>query len=187
MKRLSGRQRVLGGALLVAALIGAVDLFSGARAPAEVQARPMSTGTGSTALPAWQDVSALVARLTRTEYIPVAGELEQLRRDLFMPTPLFEAAVVRPAPPESDEPAEAGQDRAPEPDFRDCHKLLGVITGSTRLAVVDDRLLGLNSDLDGYTLIEVHRDYVVFRQPGTEDRIRLELERGPRNPQPAAP
>jgi hypothetical protein len=47
--------------------------------------------------------------------------------------------------------------------------------------VVDDRVLVVNSDLDGYTLVDVQRDYVVFQQAATGARVTLELEQGPKS------
>ena len=76
----------------------------------------------------------------------------------------------------------AAQPAAPEADFQTSHKLEGVLLGRTPLAVIDGHVLAVNSDLDGYTLLEVQRDRVVFHRPATGATVVLDLSQGPKTP-----
>ena len=187
MRRITVQQGVLGGALVVVAGFWAVDRLTGVGGPASAQADPSQPGQSSVGPAAWQDVSELVTSLTGTEYQSVAGEVEGLRRDLFVPTPLIDAAFAEPEPAVISETPELEEDVASQPDFASRHRLGGVIIGDKPLAVIDDRLLPIGSELDGHTLVEVHRDCVVFRQVGTELLVTLELEQRPENPPPNGP
>ncbi len=110
-------------------------------------------------------------------------ELNRLERDLFLPSAAIKEAVAPRAPAPVDAvAATAGNEAAAVSDFRTRHKLNGVLVGGTPLAVIDNRVLAIHSDLDGYTLIDVQRDYVVFRNASTGARLTLELEPGPRTP-----
>lgn len=185
MKRISGRQRLLGGALLIVALIGTVDWFAGPGGPTKAQAGPSPADASSARQTQWQDPTEVVVHLLRQDYTSIEMDLDQSQRDLFQPTPLFESAFARAALAELEEATEPGAQTggaSPEADFRTRHQLVGVMIGSTPLAVVDDRLLSLNSDLEGYRLVEVRRDYVVFLQPDTQERITLELQQRPKTP-----
>jgi hypothetical protein len=179
MRRTSTQQRVLGGALLLAASVWAVDWFTGGARVTPARAAPGATpSTPPTPAPVdWQDLDALVAQLTHSGYTAAREDLEQLQRDLFLPTRRVEEACAPPEPAIPQETKDPPPIPTSQPDFRSRHKLTGVVIGTTPLAVIDGTVLPLNSDLEGYTLIEVQRDYVVFRQSGTDERIVLALER----------
>ena len=181
MKRFSPQQRVLGGALLLAVGLWAVDAFSGGARVTLVRAASGSTPAPPPAptSPDWKDIDVLVARLTRSAYTPAREELGRLERDLFVPTARLEAACAPPEPPPIEVPTSESAPPVPasQPEFQTRHKLTGVVIGPNPLAVVDQTVLRLNSDLEGYTLIEVQRDYVVFRQAGTDERVVLSLQR----------
>jgi hypothetical protein len=183
MKRLTRKQRVLGTALLLAGLVLGADRFFGSGHPAPLQAaQAVSAAPPSTAEDA-QDFADSLARLSRNEYVSVADRIDQLQRDLFEPTAIMETAFT---PVETDSPAElaaaAAQSAASDADFQTRHKLEGVMLGRTPLAVIDGQVLAVNSDLDSFTLLEVQRDRVVFRQPATGARVVLELSQGPKTP-----
>jgi hypothetical protein len=181
MKRLSARQRLLIGALLIAGLIAAADQFTRGGAPSPARAGQSAQTTPSAAPAGWGDVNALVARLTQTDYTSVAGELEQLQRDVFVPTTaagaVFSTADPAPAPAAPEPPPVE-----PQVDFRDKHRLSGVMLGETPLAVIDDQLLALDAEVDGFKLVGIERDSVVFWQPGSGLRVVLELAQRPKNP-----
>ena len=140
-------------------------------------ARPPSTDDDT------QAFSDSLARLSRNEYVSVADEIDQLQRDLFEPTAVMETAFT---PVETNPPPElaatAARSAVREADFQTSHNLEGVLLGRTPLAVIDGHVLAVNSDLDGYTLLEVQRDRVVFQQPATGARVVLELSQGPKTP-----
>jgi hypothetical protein len=182
MTQITGRQKLLGGAALLAAVVWAVDWFAGGGRPAPAQASPSAAEQSSTTQPAWQDVNDLVARLTSRRYVPVADELDELPRDLFLPTPLIESALGRAEPEETDQPDQPNDSKRSEPDFASRHKLVGVMLGTAPVAVIDEHMVPLNTDFDGYTLTEIQRDYVVFSRPGGEDRVVLKLQPGPKTP-----
>ncbi|MCK4340091.1 MAG: hypothetical protein KAY37_00015 [Phycisphaerae bacterium] len=178
MRRLSNRQRVIGGALVLAVLVWVADWLIG-DGPTPLQAGQAAPLQTQVVTAKWRDVTDLVARLTEAEYASVAEELDQLQRDLFMPSMLIESVFSVEVPEEPPEPITVKESEVPELDFATRHKLEGVVIGSRPLAVIDDRVLPLNSDLEGYTLIGVQRDGVIFRHSITQVLIRLELEQRP--------
>jgi hypothetical protein len=179
MKRLSKRQRLLAGALLVAGAIAAIDRFTGGGPPAPARAREATEAAPPAAPAGWNDVNALVAKLTQSDYASVADELEQLERDVFVPTSSARAAFVAndPAPAEPTEPPAAER----QAGFLERHNLSGVVLGETPLAVVDEQLLSLFAQVDGFMLVQIERDYVVFQELGTDTRLVLELAARPKN------
>ncbi len=181
MRRIPTKQRVLGGALLLALVVWKVDSLTRGSGPTPAQASQATPEPAKVVSTDWKDTSELVDHLTKTGYMSVAAALDELDRDLFVPTPTIEAAFAGMEPGEALAAKAAEEEAAREPDFKSAHKLTGVMIGQARLAVVDGRVVPLNSDLDGFTLIEVQRDYVIFRQRGSETVVHLELEQRPGN------
>lgn len=183
MIRLTRKQRVLGTALLLAGLVLGADRFFGSGQPAPLLAAQTAVATPTSTADDAQAFSDSLARLSHSEYVSVADTIDQLQRDLFEPTAVMETAFT---PIETDPSPElaaaAARSAAPEADFQTSHNLEGVLLGNTPMAVIDGRVLAVNSDLDGYTLVEVQRDRVIFHQPATGARIVLELSPGPKTP-----
>ena len=180
MRRIPTKQRVLGGALLLALVVWKVDSLTRG-GPPQAQASQATPEPAQVVSADWKDTSALVDRLTNTGYTSVEPALDELQRDLFVPTPMIEAAFAGMEPGDALAAKAAEEEAARPPDFKSVHKLTGVMIGQARLAVVDGRVVPLNSDLDGFTLIEVQRDYVVFRQRDSELEVQLNLEQRPGN------
>jgi hypothetical protein len=183
MIRLTRKQRVLGTALLLAGLVLGADRFFGSGHPAPLQAAQTAPVPPPSSAHDAQAFSDSLARLSRNEYFSVADKIDQLQRDLFEPTAIMETAFtpVETAPP-TDLATTAAQSAASDADFQTSHNLEGVLLGHTPLAVIDGHVLAVNSDLDGYTLVEVQRDRVIFHQLATGARVVLELSRGPKTP-----
>jgi len=194
MKRIPTRRGILGGGLLLAAAVWGFDHLSGGH-PATVQASPAAVTSGPAAPANWEPIEDLIGRLTKDDYVSIAEDLDRSERDLFLPTAAIEETVAPVEPVRGGglaalAVADGGEGTAAESGFAKRHKLTGVVVGSVSaggtptppLAVVDNRVLTLNSDLDGYTLIEVQRDYVVFRRASSGERVTLELEQGPKTP-----
>lgn len=182
MKRLSKRQRLLAGAFLLAAGIAAIDRVAGRGSPVPATAGQTAPAAAPAAPAGWKEVDALVLQLTRVEYSSVADDLASLDRDVFVPTmaaSTFLAATAEPVP--ADEPAEPPA-AEPQVSFVDQHRLSGVILGDAPLAVIDEQLMSVGAELDGFTLVQIERDYVLFAQSETETRIVLELAQRPKNP-----
>jgi hypothetical protein len=189
MKRITAKRGVLAGALVLAAVVWLLDRSSDNNHPAAAQAGQSGAlladrRDGGLARADWEPATALVDRLMRDEYVPVAEEPKRTGRDLFVPTKTVEDAVAAANPVPGPGATEASRE-APavaEQDFRTRHKLMGVTVGGNPLAVVDGRVLPLNAELDGCTLIEVQRDSVVFQETRTGVRITLELAQRPKTP-----
>jgi len=174
MKRLNRTQRLLAAALVLAVGIWAVDSLTRGGGPRQANAQQ----SAETTVPApadWGDVAKLVERLTRSEYAPVATGLAQVERDLFLPTPAIERVILEASPPPEEERGAPPAEQA-EPEFPDRHQLLGVMLGTTPLAVVDDLVVPRHAMLDGHVLIELHQYHVVFAEPATGKRFTLTLE-----------
>jgi hypothetical protein len=167
MRRISARQKLLAGALLLAGGIWAEDRLTGTGLPSKSQAQPGKAPAAGAGATTWQDVSALVAELTHAEYVSVAGELGESARDLFMPTGLVEDLTGPAVSAAATQPSAEEASAAGEQAFHNHHRLRGVILGPSALAVIDDRLLPLRADVDGYRLVEIERDHVILEQPET--------------------
>ncbi|MEW6200132.1 MAG: hypothetical protein AB1601_15890 [Planctomycetota bacterium] len=172
MKPITGRQRLLLGALVVAGGIWLADSQMGGGQPKPAQAQSAAAAQGTAPAIVWQDVGPLLTRLTNTDYSSVAGRLEQQERDLFMPTPVIESALGPAAVVEEDD-TQPAVDRAAQ--FKERHRLVGVLLGGTGWAVIDDRLYPLRAELDGYRLVAIERDRVVFADTNGGERLVLEL------------
>lgn len=181
MNRLTLRQRALFGGLALTGLVWAVDALSGRSGPAPLQAA-QATPTAETAAVPEPNVAQLVAQLTQAEYASVADELERSQRDLFVPTTQVEAAyAVKEGAPVAETPEHPGlvPAAASEPAFSAQHRLLGVLIGAKPLAVLDGHVLPLQAELEGYRLVRIERDYVLFRHTATGQTVRVELEPPP--------
>ena len=187
MRSLAKRQRVLGGALLVALAIWAVSSWIGPDKPAAVLAKQSGlvdeklTATADT-LDGPQELDAFIEKVTRSDYRSVAGELDMIGRDVFVPTSLLTSAIYPPREVslmtlEAEAPAEEAE---AQKSFPERHTLVGVMIGGQALAAVDDQVIALGSELDGHVLVEVKRDYVVFVEPQTGERFVLALDQGPK-------
>jgi len=170
MRRLSPRQWVLVGALVLAGLVWAADaLTRGGPAPAQAAA---AGGSAPAPIAEWAEVERMVERLTRREYESVAEALATLDRDLFVPTDA--AAQVLTAAGAAPEPESQQVSEAEE--FRSRHRLDGVVLGQMPVAVIDGRVWPLYRELDGYRLVEIRRDSAVFQKVGGDARIVLILQ-----------
>jgi hypothetical protein len=183
MKRISAKNGALVGALLLVGAIWVFDHSSGGSRPETLQAA-QSTGDAQPVVTLdWEPVAETVEQLTRGDYTSVIDELDRLEHDVFLPGPeltftttldeLEGAGLAAVAEPE---------DVAATPGFAARHKLPGVVVGVQPLAVVDGLVLPLNSDLDGYMLVDVQRDYVVFADAASGERVTLELKRNSQTP-----
>ncbi len=185
MKRLTKLQRLLAGGLVLALGIWAIDALTG-KSGRPAHARAASATAAATAPAAdWNEVDALVARLTQQRYVSVIPDLDRTPRDLFSPSPAMES-LLAPAPPPAPEPNTPALAEEAASDFQSRHQLSGVVIGRNPLAIVDGRVLHRNGELDGYRLVELQRDFVVFQEPRTGARATLKL--APRGtPSPSAP
>lgn len=177
MKPISWRHGVLGGALLLACGLWAVDHFRGGPRRAQAE-QPLATPAA--AAPDEAAVADLVARVTDNSYAPLTAELAGLSRDLFVAPPALAAQIAPAQAVEQEPPATAPA--VPPPGFAEVHRLTGVVIGAKRYAVVDDRLLAPGVVLDGHRLIEVQRAAVVFEDVETGRTVRLELQAGSARP-----
>lgn len=177
--RLTRRQRVLLGALGLAATVWLIDALAGSGGPRPAAGNPAAAPVAGPNGPVarWQSAGDEVARLVQHRYEPLAEDAAVWARDLFQPTPAMERALGPATPPAEPAAAAPGPpSEPPRPGFAERHRLLGVMLGDVPVAVVDGRLLVPNSDLDGFVLVDVQRDYVVFERRADGERVRLELE-----------
>jgi hypothetical protein len=172
----NARQRLLGGALLLAGAIWGMDALTGKSGPAPAVAQAAKAPATPPAGPAWAEVDEVLTRLTRRADDPLSAEPAPPVRDLFWPTPTLEAAF--PAQPEA--LAEPIAEPSPaEDDFAERHRLVAVMLGPTPLAVVDEKLIPLHAELDGFRLVSVSRDHVVFRDKSSGRSVELVLAERP--------
>jgi hypothetical protein len=180
VKKFSPTQRILTTVLALALAGWAIDacLHGGSPRPAKAATAPAAPQAAPPS--ETEDSGQLVERLLSDKYTPITAELAQLERDLFLPTPLMQAATLpAPEPEEQPDPADGPP---PAPDFASTHVLTGVIIGRVPLAQVDGLLLPLGAVLDGCTLVEIRRDFVVFERSDHQERVTLELKQRSANP-----
>lgn len=176
MIKLTQRRRLLGGVLLIAAGFWVADhLGGGGTKPRPAQAAPTPDAAPPLTVGEWPEVGELVASVTRPPYQPVEPELDRLPRDLFAPTDHVERMLAQsvPTPPPESQPAPTAG-----PSFAERHTFSGILHGARPLAVVDQRVLPLQAELDGHVLIEIQRDYVIFRPVAGGADVKLTLRRG---------
>jgi hypothetical protein len=184
MTRLTGSQKMLLGVLALVAVAWGVDTLL------RTGPQPAAAATSEYAVPAqpaqrdWTDVQGMVSQLLKSSYEPLGSDLDAAARDVFVPSgpswgPPADLALEAPSA------VIAAEDDAPpaetETPFDQLHQLHGVVLGPQPVALIDERVLPLNSDLDGWVLIEVERTWVTFESRTTGARVRLELPAGPRN------
>ncbi|HQL54927.1 MAG TPA: hypothetical protein PLQ87_09485, partial [Phycisphaerae bacterium] len=103
---------------------------------------------------------------------------------------LFAEAEVPAGAPELDAAVEdvvAVPEIDPVAEFQAAHRLVGVMLGQRPLAVIDERVMPLHAEVDGFRLVQVARDFVVLRRADTGAQVRLELQPRPRNSARGAP
>lgn len=181
MKRIPTRMRVLGILAIAAGLFWVVDRFT-AGGP---QTAAGATASSAPPVPVadWEETTALILRLTTDTYAPVEPELAALRD-------LFAEAEVSAGAPELDVAVEdvvAVPETDPVVEFQAAHRLVAVMLGQRPLAVIDERVMPLHAEVDGFQLVQVARDFVVLRRADTGAQVRLELQPRPRNSARGAP
>ncbi|MFQ5806301.1 MAG: hypothetical protein ACE5I3_07620 [Phycisphaerae bacterium] len=70
-------------------------------------------------------------------------------------------------------PGAPGEPASEPLSFEDRHELQGVLTGRVPLALIDGLLCRRGAEIDGYRLVELHREYVVFQRDGSRVTLRV--------------
>lgn len=177
MSAASKRHGVLGGALLLALAVWGVDALLRDGTPKTAAAAGAVEADSATPEIGWRDVSPWVRHAQRTVYTPLDEAFETTPRELFAPPAEWQTVAVDEAE-RAAAAAEASEAQDRE-DFGQTHRLMGVMLGSQPRAIINDRLLPLNSDVDGYRLVTIQRDFVVFKHPASGETVRLQLREGP--------
>lgn len=169
MKPLSPRHKVLGGVFAIAAVAGGIDLLTGEPKPSPASAaRSPAVAAEAVGLPPDPvDLDAVIESLRKDRAVRPALPFEQVTRDLFVPTARMAAALAPAAPARSAEPRPPQQAEAEALAFHERHELQGVLTGRVPLALVDGLLCRQGAEIDGYRLVELQRDHVVFERDGS--------------------
>jgi len=185
MRRLSQRQKLLAGAFGLVAVVWTLDVLSADAGPDLANAAPLAAASGETAALAADppDLEAVIATLQLDRTTRAALPFDDIKRDLFAPTPLLEAALVPAEPTEPTRADPAEKAKTDDLPFSARHSLQGVLTGRVSLALIDGDLVRRGSVIDGYRLIELHRDYVAFERDGTRVILRVETVDRPKQPQ----
>jgi hypothetical protein len=176
MKPVSRRHKLIGGVFAIVAAAWALDMLSPATGPSPANAAtsPVALGEPVELPPDPVGLEALIESLRRDPPIRTALPFEQVRRDPFVPTRRFEAALAPFA-------AEGSAERLPEGGrlvkkpltFEARHELRGILTGPVPLALIDGLLVRRGVEIDGYRLIAIHTDSVVFEQG--RERVTLQV------------
>jgi hypothetical protein len=191
MTRLSKRHKLIAGALGLVSAAWLVDALTGGLEPrraiataAEQAPGDRSAGSGQSHAPAPVAAESVGSPLAAAELASVIESLSEYRargaplpfdrvaRDLFVPTPAFDAALALAGGTTST----AGGAAAPEQRdqrFDARHELQGVICGRMPLAIIDGHLCPLGAEIDGYRLVEVRRDHAIFQ--GKDTRVTLRV------------
>ena len=175
MRSLSPRSKLVGGAFCLVAVAWAIDLLTGGPGPSPAGAAPSPAVSAPLAAPpaASLDLDALID-LLRSDPAPRSPlRFDELTRDLFVPTPSLIAALPPAVPPTSPETGSPKEPVAEPVAFDARHELQGVLTGRVTLAVIDGGLFRRGAQIDGYRLVELHRDYVVFERDGARVVLRV--------------
>lgn len=165
MKPFSRRQKLIGGVFVIISTAWVFDMITGGPGPAPAAAAPALALPGQPAElpPDPADLQALIGSLLQNPPSRSLLPFERARRDLFVPTGRFQQAL---APLVADGGAEEARERADsrtKPSaFEARHELQGILTGPLPLALIDGLLLPRGALIEGYRLVEIRADAVVF-------------------------
>jgi hypothetical protein len=167
MKAISRRHKMIGGVFAIVSAAWALDMLSPAPgpSPADAATAPAALGKPVELLSDPVGLEALIESLRRDPPPRTALRFEQVSRDPFAPTGRFDA-ILTPLVGEgsSEGLGEGGRlVRKPLP-FEARHELQGILTGPVSLALIDGLLVRRGVEIDGYRLIAIHTDSVVFEQ-----------------------
>jgi hypothetical protein len=185
MKPFSHRNKLLGGVFGLVAVVWGLDLLTGEAGPELVGAALPPVADAAPVPPPVDppDLAAVMESLRGDHAARPLLPFDQVTRDLFVPTASMEAALAR-AASASDLRAETSERQPVTEDqpFDARHSLQGVLTGRVSLASIDGNLVRQGAVIDGYRLVELHRDYVVFEREGS--RVILRVATANRSEQP---
>ena len=165
MKAVPRRSKVAGGALGVVICLWVVDSMWGNGTPDSASASSAPTVTPSPVSEP-TDLAEPLRPLAPPSVLNADLELDWLRRDLFVATTVMEAAYPSTDAGPGDD-TEAERNRQAALPFEQRHELQGVLTGRNPFAVIDGSLVSPGAEVDGFVLIEIHRDHVVFQRDGS--------------------
>jgi hypothetical protein len=176
MKTLSTRTKVFLGTLGGVVLLWVLDTFTGPGTPEPAKAGPPTERVPIAVQPNI-DAEPVTAHWIFTASRPaeVDQPIDQLDRDLFMPTSTMDAAYAPEAAESSRGDADDGKPVIDARPFETRHQLQGLVVGRRSFAVIDGGVVSLGADFDGYALVEVHRDHAVFARNGVRAILTLGL------------
>jgi hypothetical protein len=175
VRRVSHRNKLVGGVFGLVVLVWGIDLLTGGSEPSSAGASPSTTASEQPIVvpPGPVDLDALIASLRSDQSGPPVLHFEQVARDPFSPTPAMEAYVASVGPSAGAGPKPPAESVAQEVPFEARHELQGVLTGRVPLALIDGTLYPAGAEIDGYRLVELQRDSAVFEQG--ESRVILRV------------
>jgi hypothetical protein len=176
MRKLSQRQKLLGGVFGIVAGVWGIDRLTGGPGPSAADAAPSPVVVGGPVAmpPDPPDLEAVIESLRSDRAGDLAPLLGWGERDLFVPTRSMEAALRPPDSASIGAAADACEEEAAKSlPFDGRHVLQGVLTGRTPLALIDGELYRCGAEVEGYRLIEIRRDYVVFVGEGSRVTLRV--------------
>ncbi len=175
MTRLSKRHKLIGGVLGLVGAAWAVDLLTGGPGPSPASAAPsLPVAAESIALPPDPaDLASIIESLGDDRTSRAPRRFDGVERDLFVPTPQMEAALALTSGTRSTPPEPAAVPAAEPIRFDARHELQGVLTGRVPLALIDGRLCPCGTEIDGYRLVELQRDYAVFQRGDSRVTLRV--------------
>jgi len=166
---------MIGGAFGLVTIVWGIDMLTGGPAPSSAAATPAAVVAPANVapLPDPADLEAVIAALSDDHAPLPALPFQRVTRDLFAPTPSMEAALALAAPALSGK-SELREEPAAEPlPFPARHELQGVLMGRVPLALIDGHLCRRGTEIDGYRLVEVRRDYVVLQRGQSRVTLRV--------------
>jgi hypothetical protein len=172
------RYKVFGGVFAVVTIVWTVDLLTRQLGPRPAAATPSpAEATETVKLPPDPDDLHEVIESLRSESVGRAMLLfDHVARDLFTPTPRMQATLATAGTiPASAEDPDARKEAVEPTPFDAQHELQGVLMGRVPLAVVDGKLYPCGAEIDGYRLIALHGDHVVFARKGERAILRVAL------------
>jgi hypothetical protein len=171
MMQLSRRHMLIGGVFGLVSVAWTIDTLTGGAGPSSADAAlsPTVATESSARLPDPPDLDRVIRALRNDDATRGPLPFGEATRDLFVPTPWMETALAS-ASGASPLPTEPSAEPHP---FDARHELQGILTGRVPLALIDGRLCRQGAEIDGYRLVELHRDYVVFERD--ESRVVLRV------------
>lgn len=180
MRKASRRTRLLAGAFVIITIAWTVDMLTGAEPAKSAEASQLLAQSGVARIVEPSDRALLERFLFEAQNYGESYEYPADGRNPFAPDATFAQVAAQRAPNGADGGGPVGANGAPASapapapaPFDRRHHLGGVLLGRRSLALIDGRPYCVGDIIDGMTLVDIRRDFILLR--GADGEVRLDV------------